>query len=82
MCNGISLTNLPFAWESPSYQMYDLVADELVGYGRSCCGLPRLVLAGEPRGVSNMVEGALYSLSIYASPVELEVLARRLNYGF
>lgn len=80
ICNGISMWNLNVAWDAFTEQVYDPVTREPVWYGERCCRLWRLVLAGEPRGVSNMREGALYMLSVYASPVELDELAYRLEY--
>lgn len=81
ICNGISMWILNVAWNAFTEQVYDTVTREPVWYGQRYCRLWRLVLAGqsELRGVSNLRDGALYMLSVYASPGELDELARRLE---
>ena len=80
ICNGISMWNLNVAWNPfATDQVYDPVTREPVWYGERVCRLWRLVLAGEHWGVSNLREGGLYMLSVYASPEELDELALRLE---
>ena len=72
---------LNVAWNAFTEQVYDTVTREPVWYGQRYCRLWRLVLAGqsELRGVSTLRDGALYMLSVYASPEELDELARQLE---
>ena len=84
LCNGISI-NPEFMVEHGlqiSFReslVYKEDTKEPFFYGRKYCGLPRIVLAGDPHGETYLEEGTAYSLSIYAGDDQLQELARRVG---